>query len=52
MSEKEQVSQPTKDVQEAEVKQTQTDVNQNKTFTQEDVDRIVQTRLGAERVKQ
>ena len=46
-----QVNQPKNDVQEAEVKQTQTDEKPTSTFNQEDVDRIVKQRLEAEKSK-
>ena len=45
MSDDTQVNQPKNDVQEAEVKQTQTDEKPAPTFNQEDVDRIVKQRL-------
>ena len=51
MSEDTQVNQPKNDVQEAEVKQTQTDEKPTTTFNQEDVDRIVKQRLEAEKSK-
>jgi len=51
MSEDTQVNQPKNDVQEAEVKQTQTDEKPTPTFNQEDVDRIVKQRLEAEKSK-
>ena len=51
MSEDKQVNQPQNDVQEAEVKQTQTDEKPTPTFNQEDVDRIVKQRLEAEKSK-
>ena len=51
MSEDKQVNQPQNDVQEAEVKQTQTDEKPTATFNQEDVDRIVKQRLEAEKAK-
>jgi len=52
MSEKEQVSQPQKDVPAVEVKETQADNKTQPQFTQEQVDKIIQTRLGAEKTKQ
>ena len=52
MSDDKQVNQPKNDVQEAEVKQTQTDEKPTPTFNQEDVDRIVKQRLEAEKSKQ
>ena len=52
MSEKEQVSQPQKDVPVVEVKETQADNKTQPQFTQEQVDKIIQTRLGAEKAKQ
>ena len=45
MSEDKQVNQPKNDVQEAEVKQTQTDEKPTPTFNQEDVDRIVKAKI-------
>ena len=51
MSEEQKVNQPQNDVQEAEVKQTQTDEKPTPTFNQEDVDRIVKQRLEAEKSK-
>ena len=51
MSDDTQVNQPKNDVQEAEVKQTQTDEKPTPTFNQEDVDRIVEQRLEAEKSK-
>jgi len=51
MSDDTQVNQPKNDVQEAEVKQTQTDEKPIPTFNQEDVDRIVKQRLEAEKSK-
>ena len=51
MSDDTQVNQPQNDVQEAEVKQTQTDEKPTPTFNQEDVDRIVKQRLEAEKSK-
>ena len=51
MSDDTQVNQPKNDVQEAEVKQTQTDEKPTPTFNQEDVDRIVKQRLEAEKSK-
>ena len=51
MSDDTQVNQPKNDVQEAEVKQTQTDEKPTTTFNQEDVDRIVKQRLEAEKSK-
>ena len=51
MSDDKQVNQPKNDVQEAEVKQTQTDEKPTPTFNQEDVDRIVKQRLEAEKAK-
>ena len=51
MSEDKQVNQPQNDVQEAEVKQTQTDEKPTTSFNQEDVDRIVKQRLEAEKAK-
>ena len=52
MSEDKQVNQPQNDVQEAEVKQTQTDETKpTASFNQEDVDRIVKQRLEAEKAK-
>jgi 4-alpha-glucanotransferase len=51
MSDDKQVNQPQNDVQEAEVKQTQTDEKPTTTFYQEDVDRIVKQRLEAEKSK-
>ena len=51
MSDDKQVNQPQNDVQEAEVKQTQTDEKPTPTFNQEDVDRIVKQRLEAEKSK-
>ena len=51
MSEDKQVNQPQNDVQEAEVKQTQTDDKPKASFNQEDVDRIVKQRLEAEKAK-
>ena len=51
MSDDTQVNQPKNDVQEAEVKQTQTDEKPTPTFYQEDVDRIVKQRLEAEKSK-
>ena len=51
MSEDKQVNQPQNDVQEAEVKQTQTDEKPTVSFNQEDVDRIVKQRLEAEKQK-
>ena len=51
MSEETKVSQPQNDVQEAEVKQTETDVKPTPQFNQEDVDRIVKQRLEAEKAK-
>ena len=50
MSDDTQVNQPKNDVQEAEVKQTQTDEKPTPTFNQEDVDRIVKQRLEAEKL--
>ncbi len=52
MSEKEQVSQPQKDVPAVEVKETKADNKTQPQFTQEQVDKIIQTRLGAEKTKQ
>ena len=52
MSEKEQVSQPQKDVPAVEVKETQADNKTQPQFTQEQVDKIIQTRRGAEKAKQ
>ena len=53
MSEDKQVNQPQNDVQEAEVKQTQTDeTKQSNTFTQEQLDNIIKQRLEAEKAKQ
>ena len=51
MSDDNKVNQPQNDVQEAEVKQTQTDEKPTPTFNQEDVDRIVKQRLEAEKSK-
>ena len=51
MSDDTQVNQPKNDVQEAEVKQTQTDEKPTPSFNQEDVDRIVKQRLEAEKQK-
>ena len=51
MSDDKQVNQPKNDVQEAEVKETQTDEKPTPTFNQEDVDRIVKQRLEAEKSK-
>jgi hypothetical protein len=51
MSDDTQVNQPKNDVQEAEVKQTQTDEKPTPTFNQDDVDRIVKQRLEAEKSK-
>ena len=51
MSDDKQVNQPQNDVQEAEVKQTQTDEKPTPSFNQEDVDRIVKQRLEAEKSK-
>ncbi len=51
MSDDKQVNQPQNDVQEAEVKQTQTDEKPTASFNQEDVDRIVKQRLEAEKAK-
>ena len=51
MSDDTQVNQPKNDVQETEVKQTQTDEKPTPTFNQEDVDRIVKQRLEAEKSK-
>ena len=52
MSDDKQVNQPKNDVQEAEVKQTQTDETKpTPSFNQEDVDRIVKQRLEAEKAK-
>ena len=52
MSEEKKVNQPQNDVQEAEVKQTQTDETKpTQTFNQEDVDRIVKQRLESEKAK-
>ena len=51
MSEETKVSQPQNDVQEAEVKQTQTDEKPKQSFNQDDVDRIVKQRLEAEKAK-
>ena len=51
MSDDTQVNQPKNDVQEAEVKETQTDETPTPTFNQEDVDRIVKQRLEAEKSK-
>ena len=51
MSEDNKVNQPQNDVQEAEVKQTQTDEKPTPSFNQEDVDRIVKQRLEAEKSK-
>ena len=51
MSEEQKVSQPQNDVQEAEVKQTQTDEKPKQSFNQDDVDRIVKQRLEAEKAK-
>ena len=51
MSEETKVSQPQNDVQEAEVKQTQTDEKPKQSFNQDDVDRIVKQRLEAEKQK-
>ena len=51
MSEETKVSQPQNDVQEAEVKQTQTDEKPKQSFNQDDVDRIVKHRLEAEKAK-
>jgi len=51
MSDDKQVNQPQNDVQEAEVKQTQTNEKPTPTFNQEDVDRIVKQRLEAEKSK-
>ena len=51
MSDDKQVNQPKNDVQEAEVKQTQTDEKPTPTFYQEDIDRIVKQRLEAEKSK-
>ena len=51
MSEDKQVNQPQNDVQEAEVKQTQTDEKPTASFNQDDVDRIVKQRLEAEKAK-
>jgi len=53
MSDDKKVNQPQKDVQEAEVKQTQTDeTKQSNTFTQEQLDNIIKQRLEAEKAKQ
>ena len=53
MSDDKQVNQPQNDVQEAEVKQTQTDeTKQSNTFTQEQLDNIFKQRLEAEKAKQ
>jgi len=53
MSDDTQVNQPQNDVQEAEVKQTQTDeTKQSNTFTQEQLDNIIKQRLEAEKAKQ
>ena len=53
MSDDKQVNQPKNDVQEAEVKQTQTDeTKQSNTFTQEQLDNIIKQRLEAEKAKQ
>ena len=53
MSDDKQVNQPQNDVQEAEVKQTQTDeTKQSNTFTQEQLDNIIKQRLEAEKAKQ
>ena len=53
MSDDTQVNQPKNDVQEAEVKQTQTDeTKQSNTFTQEQLDNIIKQRLEAEKAKQ
>ena len=51
MSEETKVSQPQNDVQEAEVKHTQTDEKPKESFNQDDVDRIVKQRLEAEKAK-
>ena len=51
MSEETKVRQPQNDVQEAEVKQTQTDEKPKQSFNQDDVDRIVKQRLEAEKAK-
>ena len=52
MSDDKQVNQPQNDVQEAEVKQTQTDeTKQSNTFTQEQLDNIIKQRLEAEKAK-
>ena len=53
MSDDKQVNPPQNDVQEAEVKQTQTDeTKQSNTFTQEQLDNIIKQRLEAEKAKQ
>jgi len=53
MSEEQKVNQPQNDVQEAEVKQTQTDqIKEEAKFTQTDMNRVVQQRLEAEKLKQ
>ena len=53
MSDDKQVNQPQNDVQEAEVKQTQTDeTKKSNTFTQEQLDNIIKQRLEAEKAKQ
>ena len=53
MSEDNKVNEPKNDVQEAEVKQTQTDeIKEEAKFTQTDMNRVVQQRLEAEKAKQ
>ena len=51
MSEQEKVNQPQNDVQEVEVKETQTDNKPQPQFTQQDVDRIIKQRLESEKAK-
>ena len=51
MSDDTQVNQPKNDVQEAEVKQTETDNKPQPQFTQEQLDNIIKQRLEAEKAK-
>ena len=51
MSEEQKVNQPKNDVQEAEVKQTETDNKPQPQFTQEQLDNIIKQRLEAEKSK-
>ena len=51
MSEEQKVNQPQNDVQEAEVKKTETDNKPQPQFTQEQLDNIIKQRLEAEKAK-